>query len=229
MDKYRLTFNIIESKSGLKSRDVFLAFMDKQYSEKTGWGFASLSLDNTKIFGTLLKTTLKYYQVWDAETNALKKQSYTLVKRINFILDIKLGTIVVEGGVKDMNDLKSALRKTLYNEFVYSATSQSLYSLLNNLESHNYLQSIEELVLIDFKANDIFIGKYVAKLTNQSITNSELSIYSDRISKFKVIIDIDDIPFCIIATSNNSFSVIGDEIAKLKFIDFLTKKNIDHA
>lgn len=129
----------------------------------------------------------------------------------------------------DRFHLKSALRKTLYNEFVYSATSQSLYSLLNNLESHNYLQSIEELVLIDFKANDIFIGKYIAKPTNQSITNSELSIYSDRISKFKVIIDIDDIPFCIIATSNNSFSVIGDEIAKLKFIDFLTKQNIDHA
>lgn len=226
MEKYNITFHRIGARTKPTNKELFLIFCKKSYSEEIGWGFATLSLSNTAIQGTLLKKAIRYYQVWNEQSQLLEKKTYELLREINFVIDIEHGFCLVEGGIKDLNILKQALRRTMYNEFTYSDLSMSPFQLLEIFFKEEKLYSIENIVLSDFKSDGNFIGKYNARLINPHVEVSDLKHYT--IDKFNAKLTSNSGTYNLIVNANMSYIVVGQEEDKLDFIDFFTTKILSY-
>lgn len=226
MEKYNITFHKIGVRSRLTNKGLFLKFSEKSYSKDSGWGFSSLTLSDTAVHGILLKEAIRYYQVWNEESQVLEKRTYSLLQEINFSIDIEHGFCIVEGGMKNLNLLKQALRQTMYNEFTYSSLSMSPFQLLEFFVKEGKLHSIENIVLSDFKADAKFIGKYNARLINPNIDISELKHYS--IDKFNATLSNDYGTYNLIANANTTYIIIGTEEDRLDFVEFFTSKILSY-
>lgn len=210
--------------SHLSCIDLFKRIIEKEYSDSSGWGFSNVSLSDSLIMGTLLKSEIKYYQVWNPETSILEKKSYTQIKEINFRIDLTHNSFIVEGGVKDMNAVKQALRQIAYNEFIYSTIENTLYGLLSKFSVDEILASIEEIVLTDYRTDKLFVGNYNAKLIDPFVKIDSLANYEKLIGRFKAALYLSGENVVITAKSNSNFIIIGSENDKLEFMDYLTDK-----
>lgn len=224
MNKFSLTVNYISSTSQLTCKNLFDKILEKEYSDCTGWGYSNVSLDESLIMGTLLKSVIRYYQEWNPETSVLEKKSYTQVKEINFRIDLLHSSFIVEGGVKDMNIVKQSLRQIAYNEFTYIPLDITLYGLLAKFSFDAILESIEEVVLTDYRADKIFVGNYSAKLINPFVKIESLANYEKLIGRFKAVLSLSERRVVVTANSKSNFIIIGSENDKLEFMDYLTNK-----
>lgn len=224
MEKFKLTYNKIHSKNGLLSRDLYFSFLKYEYEESRGWGFSAISIDNTLISGFLLLKQKRYYQIWDAENNKLEKVPYFIVKEISFFLDIEKSYIIIQGGISDMNGLKTVLRQLLWGEFVYEEISLNTFDFITELENNNALVNIEEVSFLDFCLNDQFVGKYIAKPVNIITTLETLRSVQGDMDKIKVHVNISNIDFKILVSSNNTFILYGTEECLSAFIHYLISK-----
>lgn len=228
MTKYNLSVNHIFTTNSKESRDFFLKLLECKYSDDKGYGFTSISLRDSMVTGILLKTIKKYYHYWNSETSSLEREYYNVIKEIGFYIDLENSIFIVEGGIRDMNILKQVLRQDFYNEFTYSSFQFSPYVVLNQLTDINDLVRIEEISLVDFKAENIFLGKYTAKLTNPYISLSSLKIYENNISKIKICLKSQNDEFYLSIMHNNSFILDGTETDKCYLIDLLISKTFLH-
>ncbi|PWB06079.1 hypothetical protein C5O25_11455 [Paramuribaculum intestinale] len=174
--------------------------------------------------GTLLKSVIRYYQVWNPETSVLEKKSYTQVKEINFRIDLLHSSFIVEGGVKDMNTVKQSLRQIAYNEFTYAPLDTTLYSLLVKFSFDAILESIEEVVLTDYRTEKLFVGNYSAKLVDPFVKIDSLANYEKLIGRFKAVLSLSGRRVVIIANTKSNFIVIGSENDRLELMEYLTNK-----
>lgn len=224
MEKFKLTYDRVFSKTHFSSHDLYIRFLDKEYDENCGWGFSALSLNGTLISGSYLQKIKRYYQVWNAENECLDKMSYLIVKEIKFFLDIEKSYIIVQGGIGDMNSLKTAFRQFLWGEFTYEAITLDVFSFLLGLLNDKMLVGIEEVCFSDVVIQDRFVGKYIATPTALTNDIDSLKLIKGILEKTKVRISIENYIYGVSISSNNTYMLNGTDDCVIAFINYLISK-----
>ncbi|MCM1140071.1 MAG: hypothetical protein NC453_16005 [Muribaculum sp.] len=222
MDKYTVTIDKIEAIKDIGSNALFIKMSEKEYSTQSGWGFSTLTLYNDLISGCILKKTAKKYFTWDEASNSLISKTYDIIKEFRFFVDLKRSFMAVEGGLKDLNLLKQALRQICWSEFMYPSFSNKIGDYLSKFHNDGTLYEIEELTLSDFKIKNLFMGVYTARIIGENVGITQISEYLDAITKFKVSLNIKEHFVKLSASKCNSFVVVCEDSCRMDVLEYLT-------
>lgn len=222
MDKYTITIDKIESTKDIEPNVLFLKMSEKEYNAQSGWGFSALTLYKNLISGNILKKTAKKYFTWDEDSNSLVSKTYNIIKEFRFFVDLKKSFMAVEGGLKDLNLLKQALRQIYWSGFTYPSFSNKIGAYLSKFHEDKILYEIEELTITDFKIKNLFMGVFTARIIEDNVGIPQIDDYLDTISKFKVSLNINEHFVKLSASRSNSFVVVCEDSCRMDVLDYLT-------
>src|ERR1035437_1132640 len=132
--------NIVVSKirfNSLPNVSLFEMFSNRIYSEKDGFGFKDVQMENEKIKATLIKRSQTYINEFNVVTNSFEKANIAIFSEIKFIIDIGCGFLYIFGSSSSSNKLKSVFRNLFcginYTLSNFEITAANLFDkLINN-------------------------------------------------------------------------------------------------
>ena len=93
--------------------------MSKEYSEDSGFGFEYVlpAGNDEYVDAILLKKVVSKVNVWSEGIPVTENMDR--IERVPFVVNLKNGYVMVEGGHDEMDMLKEALRQCFCGEFVF--------------------------------------------------------------------------------------------------------------
>lgn len=224
MDKYSIVLNRISISSHVTIKDFFTELIKREYDKESVWGFSNVNLIDSLVSAILLKKVTAYYRVWNDKTEEMEQQSYNMIKEIKFCVDFKKSYFMVEGGVSNMNIVKQSFRNMFWNSFIYSSIDKTPYDYLLLFQKDKLLVDIDELTINDFRFKEIFLGRYIARLTMPILDIEFLSNYKSSISKSKMILKYMDENIIFTVSKTNNLTIACSENVKFSFLEYLMSK-----
>lgn len=223
MEKINITFNKFTCQSSITPLTLYKELIKNPYKSDCGWGFSEVSLLGESISAKLLKEVSASYRVWNADTNSMDKVSYNRIKEIPLLIDFTNNFIIVEGGVTCMNIIKQVLRTIYWNSFVYFSPNITPCDYIAAFHDDKYLESIIELTLDNYKSNNYFLGKYIAKVTVPDFDITLLNEYRDLIGKVKLSLLFENEDVILTVSKTNSMVLSCSDNIKYRFLEYITK------
>ncbi len=220
--KFSLNFNKFKTASNLDAKSFYTAIASKDYDEKTKQGFTDATLLGSVVSATYLEKINAYYSIWDANTGSMRKESYDMIKQVPFYIDFTNQILAVEGTISNFNSIKRVLRNLYFAEFTYYQISFTPLEIIQFFSDDKILVEIEQVTIIDFKYENMFLGTYTAKIIRPDI--DILKHFSSNITKIKSVIAIDGFKISFVISKNSSATIVCSEDIKIALLEYLSNK-----
>ena len=219
-----IIFNRFSIKTAFLEKAQFLAdnLSRHLYSDEVGFGFNEVTIDTNTLSANLLKRTPTFIQDYNEQSNELVKKQIFLFVSIHFRINLDQNIIIVEGGITQMNVLKSAFRNIFDFEYQIEPINLSAHIFLEKLAKLQIRSSIQQITIKGFNYNNGIVGRFAGEITKQEIGKEIVDLYKSDIVKisFNIKTDMDEL-LILQVYPNGNIKFVSDNDEYLFFLDYI--------
>ena len=163
--------------------------MSKEYSEDSGFGFEYVlpAGNDEYVDAILLKKVVSKVNVWSEGIPVTENMDR--IERVPFVVNLKNGYVMVEGGHDEMDMLKEALRQCFCGEFVFEGVDvrpEDWICGFDGLKTLTYC--IDEVTVDKFILGNGVSGRFTAR---SGFTKQFIDENAGKISRMRFLLKVD--------------------------------------
>lgn len=210
--RVNITFNKVSQLSLVGFKVVRELLNTTPYSETEGYGFQNIESDNENaIYATLIKRIPTSIKEFDIRSDSFVKRDIFLFDEISFGIDFEYGLIYSFGPGGNLTKVKSIINNLLPVTLSYANIDLKPLVFWEKLSIQESNSSILEVSINRFTYDKGAVGKFTAKIFEQTIGEKLINESSDEISRITMEIhDKTELNYLLSFSIGNSISLKCD-------------------
>lgn len=196
-----IVFSGFSAQNELSLKNTLNILKNTEYTEESGTGYSNLEVSEDILYSTLIKRTITSILGFISDKNDFEKIEIPIFERIPFCMDFEKNLLYTFGANTNHNKIKSALRNTFDFPLIYSNFSFIPIDIMKKITANNQHFTIDEIVIKEFKYNTGISGKYIAKVSDQSVGKDLIESHTNNILKVSINV-ISEKEYNLIISSN---------------------------
>ncbi|MBP1617752.1 MAG: hypothetical protein H6Q14_1579 [Bacteroidetes bacterium] len=170
----------------LSIANTFDILRNTEYVEEIGMGYSDLEVNEDILYCTLIKRTITSVLGFNSDRNNFESVEIPIFDRIPFCLDFGKNLLYTFGANTNQNKIKSALRNTFDFSLTYNDYGFTPIDIMARIIANNEYFNIDEIVIDKLEYKVGIFGKYIAKVSDQSIGKELIDIHKNDVLKISI-------------------------------------------
>lgn len=205
-------------------KDITQIFLEFPYTENAGYGIMNCNVEENIIIATMLKRSATFISEYNVSSKQLEKKQIFIFEEIQFYLDFNLSLLYTIGQQNNLTQVKLLFRKILNRPFVFKSIEITPYKAFELFTKQKVSFAVEEICVENFNYLNGIVGRFNAKVFDNSIGKKTIKEYKDSCSKILFrLSNTENETFKCQVYSSGSFCLISEEDDVIFNFDYIKK------